>query len=143
MSTPKLHGCTHHCSTGSHLECIIVSNRAKHQECPILRFFSYWRCRTDFLSGAGKHERTAKCMGIQERVKAQLMEADSVQSASSLAVDSDSDNEDGSVGTSGAAAHTSTLSLFGRAFKVSRHERHMHLSHFLRSLGISTSSRCH
>ncbi len=55
-------------------------------------------------------------MAIQERVKSQLLEADAVQSASSLAED-DSVTEALSVGTSGA--QESTLSQFGRAFKVS------------------------
>lgn len=55
-------------------------------------------------------------MAIQERVKSELLEADSVQSASSIG-EGDSDTEDLSVGTSGA--QQSTLSQFGRAFKVS------------------------
>ncbi|CAL8470982.1 g10524 [Coccomyxa elongata] len=75
-------------------------------------------CKADveasYRNSAAKHERTAAVMAIQERVKSQLLEADSVQSASSLAED-DSVTEDLSVGTSGA--QESTLSQFGRAFK--------------------------
>ena len=55
-------------------------------------------------------------MAIQERVKSQLAEADSLQSLGSLSED-ESDVEDMSVGTSGAAP-VANLSQFGRAFKV-------------------------
>jgi hypothetical protein len=65
---------------------------------------------------AGKQERTAAVMAIQERVKSQLAEADSLQSLASMSED-DSDAEGLSAGTSGAA-NSSMLSQFGRAFKV-------------------------
>lgn len=65
---------------------------------------------------AGKQERTAAVMAIQERVKPQLAEADLLQSLASMSED-DSDAEGLSVGTS-EAAYSSMLSQFGRAFKV-------------------------
>ncbi|KAK9901313.1 hypothetical protein WJX75_005944 [Coccomyxa subellipsoidea] len=76
-------------------------------------------CRDDveasYRHSARKQERTAAVMAIQERVKSQLAEADSLQSLASMSED-DSDAEGLSVGTSGAA-NSSMLSQFGRAFK--------------------------